>query len=230
MQSYLIQVRGLKQTYRLVTCNRNQSYLIQVRGLKPPTRVPITGNEVVPYIGTWIETWVKSTLIPSPSVVPYIGTWIETGLIRIELLGGTKSYLIQVRGLKHKIINIKRGHLTVVPYIGTWIETKSLTLNSLRVRSYLIQVRGLKHFCLDREHHRHKSYLIQVRGLKQNQLYTRCRPHQVVPYIGTWIETIAVGVAMIGLASYLIQVRGLKLLLVIMLIPFLSRTLYRYVD
>ncbi len=50
-------------------------------------------RKVVPYIGTWIETWVKSTLIPSPSVVPYIGTWIETGLF--GFIGANKrSYLI----------------------------------------------------------------------------------------------------------------------------------------
>ena len=33
---------------------------------------------VVPYIGTWIETNIKSGNIDPNDVVPYIGTWIET--------------------------------------------------------------------------------------------------------------------------------------------------------
>ena len=55
---------------------------------------------VVPYIGTWIETYHCILLIHNMLVVPYIGTWIET----TNLL-----YIIE----NHR----------VVPYIGTWIET-----------------------------------------------------------------------------------------------------------
>ena len=35
------------------------------------------GN-VVPYIGTWIETFVDPIPEQRKIVVPYIGTWIET--------------------------------------------------------------------------------------------------------------------------------------------------------
>ena len=35
-------------------------------------------NEVVPYIGTWIETHADDVSDPNENVVPYIGTWIET--------------------------------------------------------------------------------------------------------------------------------------------------------
>ena len=35
-------------------------------------------GDVVPYIGTWIETSGTTTTPASPTVVPYIGTWIET--------------------------------------------------------------------------------------------------------------------------------------------------------
>ena len=37
------------------------------------------GESVVPYAGTWIETFlfVRKICIP-PRVVPYAGTWIET--------------------------------------------------------------------------------------------------------------------------------------------------------
>ena len=33
---------------------------------------------VVPYIGTWIETFTGYAEDGYPIVVPYIGTWIET--------------------------------------------------------------------------------------------------------------------------------------------------------
>ena len=34
-------------------------------------------EEVVPYVGTWIEITTLLFLQPLPSVVPYVGTWIE---------------------------------------------------------------------------------------------------------------------------------------------------------
>ena len=38
-------------------------------------------TNVVPYIGTWIETDQILSGINSVSVVPYIGTWIETVIL-----------------------------------------------------------------------------------------------------------------------------------------------------
>ena len=35
-------------------------------------------SEVVPYIGTWIETGYARLMLRVNEVVPYIGTWIET--------------------------------------------------------------------------------------------------------------------------------------------------------
>ena len=57
-------------------------------------------RRVVPYIGTWIETYLIVFIISIQMVVPYIGTWIETS--------GTTT---------------TPASPTVVPYIGTWIET-----------------------------------------------------------------------------------------------------------
>ena len=71
-------------------------------------------EEVVPYIGTWIETWVQYFAIASTKVVPYIGTWIET----FEF-----AYSCRV---------------LVVPYIGTWIETENHLLIDSLTESYLI--------------------------------------------------------------------------------------------
>ena len=52
----------------------------------------------------------------------------------------------------------------------------------------------------------------------------------VVPYIGTWIETLTKAQAEYTSESYLIQVRGLKLAIKDKRIIASSRTLYRYVD
>ena len=57
------------------------------------------GN-VVPYIGTWIETRIEDRFGKDAVVVPYIGTWIETLLV-----------------------DESTNECWVVPYIGTWIET-----------------------------------------------------------------------------------------------------------
>ena len=56
---------------------------------------------VVPYIGTWIETYGITRENGQDRVVPYIGTWIETHVMTPSIC---RSIL-------------------VVPYIGTWIET-----------------------------------------------------------------------------------------------------------
>ena len=92
---------------------------------------------VVPYIGTWIETYMEEEFNHKPTgrtlyryvdwnanvntvkiqgfVVPYIGTWIETCL-------KTKEY----------------ETVRVVPYIGTWIETSEDVVISGLSMSYLI--------------------------------------------------------------------------------------------
>ena len=70
---------------------------------------------VVPYIGTWIETFVSKKRTNNNNVVPYIGTWIET------LNGKERDETKQV-----------------VPYIGTWIETKTKRPHYHLLLSYLI--------------------------------------------------------------------------------------------
>ena len=75
----------------------------------------VTYIEVVPYIGTWIETHGEPFVAEFEAVVPYIGTWIETR----EMFG----------------IICK---CNVVPYIGTWIETRNFRAMSLVGMSYLI--------------------------------------------------------------------------------------------
>ena len=186
------------------------SYLIQVRGLK--RNVSETGaaeTAVVPYIGTWIETarWSKKKALPSSYLIQVRGLKLDGECTVFSLF---LSYLIQVRGLKHIA-----GYRTLLYH-----------------PSYLIQVRGLKRQAAEMPTGDITSYLIQVRGLKPSfcRYSTLCfyvvpyigtwietiRPsvkryeQEVVPYIGTWIETAAKGQRPVRDRSYLIQVRGLK--------------------
>ena len=50
-------------------------------------------SEVVPYIGTWIETYFRSREQYLKNVVPYIGTWIETKRLVLSI-AAVRSYLI----------------------------------------------------------------------------------------------------------------------------------------
>ena len=55
-----------------------ESHLLQMRGLKLIESLLVLNFFVASFTDAWIETWVKSTLIPSPS----------------------SSHLLQMRGLK----------------------------------------------------------------------------------------------------------------------------------
>ena len=83
-------------------------------------------RQVVPYIGTWIETHVGAKIYVTV-VVPYIGTWIETGITGIKTRWwGVVPY---IGTWIETPINKSRFWIgEVVPYIGTWIET----LNTLQ--------------------------------------------------------------------------------------------------
>ena len=77
---------------------------------------------VASFTDAWIETKKKRHFMNLAKVASFTDAWIETGLMRIELLGGTKSHLLQMRGLKLPII------------------LKSINL----LLSHLLQMRGLK--------------------------------------------------------------------------------------
>ena len=60
-------------------------------------------NQVVPYVGTWIEMFWYCGRCYSTIVVPYVGTWIE---------------------IPYTVMTMTDA--CVVPYVGTWIEICSL--------------------------------------------------------------------------------------------------------
>ena len=79
MQSYLIEVRGLKPDVGEALVKRLSSYLIEVRGLKLRGILRSTPSTiVVSYRGTWVETRTLHTSYPGFEVVSYRGTWVET--------------------------------------------------------------------------------------------------------------------------------------------------------
>ena len=55
-----------------------------------------------------------------------------------------RSYLIEVRGLKLRLVNVPVINQQVVSYRGTWVEIDNLVLIYSLMESYLIEVRGLK--------------------------------------------------------------------------------------
>ena len=161
------------------------------------------GKIVVPYIGTWIETGkfrrclatcIRRTLYRYVDwncwfdgqsgyslVVPYIGTWIETFL---EL-----SYY---------------WHSSVVPYIGTWIETyKEIIEGRFDVSRTLYRYVDWNH--TERPALTPKKRRTLYRYVDWN--HSRRGSHdraRVVPYIGTWIETVVGYYVDTFLESYLI--------------------------
>ena len=57
-------------------------------------------NQVAPYVGAWIETYIYILVQRRVGVAPYVGAWIETPQ---SALNDTPS--------------------NVAPYVGAWIET-----------------------------------------------------------------------------------------------------------
>ena len=79
-------------------------------------------EEVVPYVGTWIEIFGIRNVMSCAIVVPYVGTWIE---MKEEVDDEEMWHSRSLRG------NVDRNWaehpgiwicIEVVPYVGTWIE------------------------------------------------------------------------------------------------------------
>ena len=125
----------------------------------------ITGEEVAPRVGAWIETccrikhlhksgshpvWVrglklrfKAVLLARVYVAPRVGAWIETLFVAPKKLPSWDA-----------------------PRVGAWIETGRLYDSLNKIASHPVWVRGLKQqICLDL-YDCNKSHPVWVRGLK----------------------------------------------------------------
>ena len=57
---------------------KKKSHPIWVCGLKPCGKARWMAISVTPYMGVWIETGHRSSLLHRTKVTPYMGVWIET--------------------------------------------------------------------------------------------------------------------------------------------------------
>ena len=74
-----------------------------VRGLKQRICQRLVKDVyVAPYVGAWIETYMRQRQLTYDQVAPYVGAWIETNLLQTSIC----MYV-------------------VAPYVGAWIETSS---------------------------------------------------------------------------------------------------------
>ena len=143
---------------------------------------------VVPYIGTWIETFLFGSGTSSAWVVPYIGTWIETQAGLATCFGNS-----------------------VVPYIGTWIETSlyrcplwflcrtlyryvdwnQTGINGKKAGSSRTLYRYVDwNWKLSSKITNRSTSRTLYRYVDWNTFWAiRATALSVVPYIGTWIET-----------------------------------------
>ncbi len=79
-----------------------------------------------------------------------------------------ESHLLQMRGLKRRIVRPNRHVIQVASFTDAWIETTDDTCLTISFESHLLQMRGLK---LDFAKHIksiYESHLLQMRGLKLN--------------------------------------------------------------
>ena len=103
------QLRSQKRRSLRGNVDRNSSYGIRW----------IAEDEVVPYVGTWIEIQCLKSVEEIVKVVPYVGTWIEIDI----------PFLIFFWN-------------DVVPYVGTWIEITQAISSLLPIRSFPTWERG----------------------------------------------------------------------------------------
>ena len=105
------------------------------RGSKPGTTATgLTGWEVAPFAGAWIETDYTVQGVGPYAVAPFAGAWIETdqfaedlwALPRRPLRGGVDRNWINAQGLPRAA--------AVAPFAGAWIETPSTCTSAARSR------------------------------------------------------------------------------------------------
>ena len=117
-------------------------------------------------MGVWIETSHSTSEEARTGVTPYVGVWIETEK-EILIISMGMSLLMWECGLKLKI---RRLGASVTKSLLMW--ECGLKLTALRA-------------CIDNQ----RSLLMWECGLKQPVKVSKCKCHNVTPYVGVWIET-----------------------------------------
>ena len=137
---------------------------------------------VVPYIGTWIETLLSLVIGVSSLVVPYIGTWIETIddtdiAYKITFCRTLYRY-VDWNYCKHSLNPLIAGR-TLYRYVDWNLDGSKDIIQKERRTLY-----------------RYVDWNPEIKDKHPDR--------DVVPYIGTWIETEKKEEKNIGDESYLI--------------------------
>ena len=162
----------------------------------------INSSNVVPYIGTWIETEGKLAAVIEKVVVPYIGTWIETNTLKSAAVNSSRTLYRYVDW--NRKCNKHGCSDRVVPYIGTWIETAikgmSIPGNTSRTLYRYVDWNSWTAETSTSIKSRTLYRYVDWNGVILNDNIQM----KVVPYIGTWIETNPVSLSDTQATSYLI--------------------------
>ena len=128
-------------TYDEVTIKSFPSWERGLKLRKMPSIRPITN--VVPLVGTWIETYFALPIFPLPIVVPLVGTWIET-CVYAFVDQVSESFPSWERGLKLAFIIPHAFRKKSFPSWERGLKQYSLSLNFLPILSFPSWERGLK--------------------------------------------------------------------------------------
>ena len=185
---------------------------------------------VASFTDAWIETTKAHNKNPAKRVASFTDAWIET---RTRRANSSHSSRIFYRCVDWNS-NLK-GNSALYPSrifyrCVDWNAILSLILLP-KLSSHLLQMRGLKPGIGSVTARQIMSHLLQMRGLKHpthravrhpnSRIFYRCVDWnkrkfntiigiRVASFTDAWIETMAVGVPIIGPASHLLQMRGLK--------------------
>ena len=99
------------------------SHLLQMRGLKLKYIDIIDyNNEVASFTDAWIETLKQMLSGAERLVASFTDAWIET-TGEIDLSPEELSHLLQMRGLKLRLIDGHIDVMVVASFTDAWIET-----------------------------------------------------------------------------------------------------------
>ena len=158
-------MRGLKRQDLSLALPRPRSHLLQMRGLKPSgSDIADFGQSRIFYrCVDWNFIYTKRHL--AISVASFTDAWIETrpgmdsgrqnqrrifyrcvdwNLPERKSFFAMPSHLLQMRGLKLRLMILTSMLIFVASFTDAWIETNKTYSAHITVKSHLLQMRGLK--------------------------------------------------------------------------------------
>ena len=121
--SHLLQMRGLKQEFRLEgdEWSKVASFTdAWIETISSPPNLPLQG--VASFTDAWIETGALPVSPGFSFVASFTDAWIETSTLPSSAACQT-SHLLQMRGLKLRLQARAGRQLQVASFTDAWIET-----------------------------------------------------------------------------------------------------------